>query len=78
MAILAEPTAAPLDAKTEVFDWIRHDLGLALPDDQATNADLDRLDSSRTFDLDFLELREVNPQPFQYHYRYAMSLAVAT
>lgn len=55
------PLPAPLDAKTEVFDWVRHDLGLALPDDQATNADLDRLDSSRTFDLDFLELREVNP-----------------
>jgi hypothetical protein len=55
------PLPAPLDAKTEVFDWVRHDLGLALTDDQATNADLDCLDPSRTFDLDFLELREVNP-----------------
>ncbi|MFH7321603.1 helicase-related protein [Desulfurivibrio sp. D14AmB] len=55
------PLAAPLDAATEVFDWIRGDLGLALTDDLATNADLDRLDPSRSFDLDFLTLREVNP-----------------
>jgi hypothetical protein len=55
------PLPAPLDAKTEVFDWVRHDLGLALTDDQATNAELDRLDPARTSDLDFLELREVNP-----------------
>ena len=55
------PLPAPLDAKTEVFDWVRQDLGLTLTDDYATNADLDRLDPSRTFDLDFLELREVNP-----------------
>lgn len=56
-----DPLPAPLDAKTDVFDWIRQDLGLALTDDQATNADLDSIDPSRNFDLDFLELREVNP-----------------
>jgi superfamily II DNA or RNA helicase len=55
------PLPAPLDAKTEVFDWVRQDLGLTLTDDYATNAAFDRLDPSRTFDLDFLELREVNP-----------------
>jgi hypothetical protein len=55
------PLPAPLDAKTEVFDWVHHDLGLELTDDQATNMDLDRIDPSRTVDLEFLELREVNP-----------------
>lgn len=55
------PIPARLDASTEVFDWIRHDLGLAVTDDMATNADLDKLDPSRSFDLDFMSLREVNP-----------------
>ncbi len=55
------PLPTPLDTKTQVFDWVRHDLGLSLTDDQATNADLDNLDSSREQSLDFLELREVNP-----------------
>lgn len=55
------PLPARLDASTEVFDWIRHDLGLAVTDDLATNADLDNLDPSRSFDLDFMSLREVNP-----------------
>jgi hypothetical protein len=27
------PLPAPLDAKTAVFDWVRHDLGLTLTDD---------------------------------------------
>lgn len=55
------PIPARLDASTEVFDWIRNDLGLAVTDDLATNADLDNLDPSRSFDLDFMSLREVNP-----------------
>ena len=55
------PLPARLDARTEVFDWIRHDLELAVTDDLATNADLDRIDPSRSFDLNFISLREVNP-----------------
>lgn len=55
------PLPARLDARTEVFDWIRHDLGLAVTDDLATNADLDRLDPARSFDLEYMSLREVNP-----------------
>jgi len=55
------PLPARLDARTEVFDWIRHDLELAVTDDLATNADLDRIDPSRSFDLNFMSLREVNP-----------------
>lgn len=56
-----DPLPAPLDAKTEVFDWVRQDLELKLTDDQATNADLDRLDPSRLDALEFEELREINP-----------------
>lgn len=55
------PLPAPLDAKTDVFDWIRTDLDLRPTDDQATPADLDRIDDARRIDLDFLDLREVNP-----------------
>jgi superfamily II DNA or RNA helicase len=55
------PLPARLDARTEVFDWIRQDLNLRVTDDLATNADLDLLDPSRTFDLEFMTLREVNP-----------------
>ena len=55
------PLPARLDARTEVFDWIRQDLGLSLTDDVATNADIDRIDPSRTFDLEFMTLREINP-----------------
>ncbi len=55
------PLPARLDARTEVFDWIRHDLGLAVTDDLSTNADLDRLDPVRLFDLEYMSLREVNP-----------------
>jgi SNF2 family DNA or RNA helicase len=51
----------PLDAKAEVFDWVRHDLGLSLTDSQASIADQDRIDDARTFDLEFIPLREVNP-----------------
>lgn len=55
------PLPARLDTRTEVFDWVRQDLGLTVTDDFATNADLDRLDPSRSFDLEFMTLREVNP-----------------
>jgi len=55
------PLPVRLDADTEVFDWIRQDLELSVTDDLATNADLDRLDSSRSFDLEFMTLRKVNP-----------------
>lgn len=55
------PLPSRLDARTDVFDWIHQDLGLSATDDLATNADLDRLDSSRSFGLDFMTLREVNP-----------------
>lgn len=55
------PLPAPLDAKTDVFDWVRTDLDFKLTDDQATLADLDRIDEARKIDLDFLELRDVNP-----------------
>jgi superfamily II DNA or RNA helicase len=55
------PLPTRLDGRTEVFDWIRHDLGLAVTEDLATNADLDKLDPSRSFDLEFLTIREVNP-----------------
>ena len=56
-----DPLPSPLDAKTEVFDWVRQDLGLALTDAQASVADQDRLEEARRFDLEFLPLREVNP-----------------
>lgn len=56
-----DPLPTPLDAKTEVFDWVRHDLGLAPGEYCAVPADLDRIDASRSFELDFTPLREVNP-----------------
>lgn len=56
-----DPLPATLDAKTEMFDWVRQDLELEQTEHHATNADMDRLDPSRIFDLDFLDLREVNP-----------------
>jgi SNF2 family DNA or RNA helicase len=56
-----DPLPSPLDAKTEVFDWVRQDLGLALTDAQASVAAQDEVDEARRFDLDFLPLREVNP-----------------
>lgn len=55
------PIPAPLDSKTEVFDWVRSDLDLKPTDDQATTADLDRIDDARKTDLEFLELRDINP-----------------
>lgn len=55
------PLPTRLDTRTEVFDWVRQDLNLRVTDDFATNADLDLLDASRTFDLEFMTLREVNP-----------------
>jgi superfamily II DNA or RNA helicase len=55
------PLPSPLDVETEAFDWIRGDLGLEITEMYATNADLDRIDPSRFFDLDFKSPREVNP-----------------
>lgn len=55
------PLPAPLDARTAVFDWVRTDLNLKPTDDQATPADLDRIDSARQSGLGFLELRDINP-----------------
>jgi superfamily II DNA or RNA helicase len=55
------PLPAPFDAKSDVFDWVRTDLDLRPTDDQATPADLDRIDEARKTDLEFLELRDVNP-----------------
>lgn len=56
-----DPLPSPLDAKAEVFDWVRHDLGLSLTDSKANTADQDRVDEARKFDLETLALREVNP-----------------
>ena len=56
-----DPLPAPLDPNTEVFDWVRQDLGLTVTDDRASNADLDAIDPSRIMDLEFMELREVTP-----------------
>jgi hypothetical protein len=55
------PIPAPLDGRTAVFDWVRTDLGLGPTDDQATLADLDRIDDARKTSLDFMELGDVNP-----------------
>ncbi len=55
------PLPAHLDVKTDVFDWVRTDLSLRPVDDHATFADLDRIDDARRINLDFLELRDVNP-----------------
>lgn len=56
-----DPLPSPLDARAEVFDWIRQDLGLTLTDCQASPADQDRIDDARRFDLECLSLRDVNP-----------------
>lgn len=55
------PLPAPLDAKSQVFDWVRSDLELKAVDDVATLADLDRIDAARQTDLEFIELRDINP-----------------
>lgn len=55
------PLPAPLDASTEVFDWVRTDLDLKPTDEQAVLADLDRIDDARRTTLEFLELRDINP-----------------
>ncbi len=55
------PLPARLNVQTEVFDWIRTDLDLRLTDDQATAADIDRIEEARRTDLGFLDLSEVNP-----------------
>jgi superfamily II DNA or RNA helicase len=56
-----DPLPSPLDTKAEVFDWVRHDLGLSLTGSQASMADQDKVDDARKFDLETLALREVNP-----------------
>ena len=56
-----DPLPAHLDVNTEVFDWVRDDLDLKPIDDQATSADLDRIDDARKINLGFLELRDINP-----------------
>ncbi len=56
-----DPLPSPLDGRSGVFDWVRHDLGLRLTDCLASPADQDRLDDARRFDLECLSLREVNP-----------------
>lgn len=56
-----DPLPSPLDAKANVFDWVRHDIGLSITDSQASPSDQDRVDDARKFDLEFLPLREVNP-----------------
>jgi len=44
------PLPAPFDTKHEVFDWVRTDLDLTLHDDQATAADLDRIDDDEAWE----------------------------
>jgi superfamily II DNA or RNA helicase len=56
-----DPLPSPLDAKANVFDWVRNDIGLSITDSQASPSDQDRVDDARKFDLEFLPLREVNP-----------------
>lgn len=55
------PLPAPLDSTTEVFDWVRTDLDLKPTDEQATPADLDRIDDARKTTLEFLALGDINP-----------------
>lgn len=55
------PLPSYLDVKTEVFDWVRTDLDLKSTDDEATSADLDRIDESRKTTLEFLDLTDTNP-----------------
>ncbi len=55
------PLPAHLDVKTEVFDWVRTDLDLKPTSDEATPADLDRIDDARKTALDFVELPDINP-----------------
>lgn len=56
-----DPLPSPLDAKAHAFEWVRQDLGLAITESQASDADQDRVDDARKFDLEFLPLRELNP-----------------
>ena len=56
-----DPLPSPLDAKAHAFEWVRQDLGLAVTESQASDADQDRVDDARKFDLEFLPLRELNP-----------------
>lgn len=45
-----DPLPSPLDADSGVFDWVRHDLGLAATDSVACVADQDRIDDARGFE----------------------------
>lgn len=56
-----DPLPSPLDAKAHAFEWVRQDLGLAVTESQASDADQDHVDDARKFDLEFLPLRELNP-----------------
>lgn len=55
------PLPASLDAETDFFQWIRHDLDLTDTDDMATSADLDKIEPANRADLEYLDLRQVNP-----------------
>ena len=56
-----DPLPSPLDARADVFDWVRQDIGLRQTESQATIVDQDRIEDARKFDLEFMELRDVNP-----------------
>lgn len=56
-----DPLPSPLDARADVFDWVRQDIGLRQTECQATIVDQDRIEDARKFDLEFMELRDVNP-----------------
>jgi superfamily II DNA or RNA helicase len=56
-----DPLPSPMDTKTDVFDWVRSDIGLKITDCHANPADQDRIDDARKFDLEYLPLREINP-----------------
>jgi superfamily II DNA or RNA helicase len=56
-----DPLPSPLDADSGVFDWVRHDLGLAATQCVASVSDQDRIDDARGFELEILSLRDLNP-----------------
>jgi len=55
------PLPAALDLSTDIFQWVRQDLGLEATDDIATSADFDRLEDTTHSELDYIDLREINP-----------------
>lgn len=56
-----DPIPSPIDGKSDVFDWVRHDLGLSTIECQTNPVAIDDVDDARKYELDFLEMREVNP-----------------